>query len=97
MTTDDRIDTVRALLAEAEAAHGVYETTELDGVYDQAWPEWYARYAVEHGLGARLGHPVSTEVLAELLGRAFRDFKEADASSSEPWALYTARRIATEL
>ena len=97
MTTADRIDALRALLDEAEAAHGVYETTELDGVYDQAWPSWYARYAVEHGIGDLLGHPVSTERLAELLGRAFTDFKEAEPAGTEPWAMYTAERITAEL
>jgi hypothetical protein len=97
MTTNDRIDAIRTLLVEAEAAHGVYETTELDGVYDQAWPAWYARYAIEHGIGERLGRPASSEALAEFLGRAFNDFKEADTTPAEPWALYTARRIATEL
>ena len=97
MTTNDRIDAVRTLLDEAEAAHGVYETTELGGVYDQAWPAWYARYAVEHGIGEQLGHPVSTEILADLMARAFTDFKEADPALAESWAVYMARRIAAEL
>ncbi len=86
MTTADRIDAIRALLDEAEAAHGVYETTELKGVYDQAWPSWYAAYAVEHGIGDLLDHPVSPETLAEFLGRAFTDFKEAKPAPSEPWS-----------
>ena len=49
--TTDRIAALEALLAETEAAHGAYETTELNGVYDQEWPRWYAAYAVEHGIG----------------------------------------------
>ena len=97
MTTNDRIDAVRALLVEAEAAHGVYETTELGGVYDQAWPAWYSRYAVDHGIGEQLGHSVSTESLAELLARAFADFNEADPAPGASWAVYMARRIAAEL
>ena len=97
MTTNDRIDALRELLVEAEAAHGVYETTELGGVYDQAWPAWYARYAVEHGIGEQLDHPVSTETLAELMARAFSDFKEADPVPAESWAVYMAQRIAAEL
>jgi hypothetical protein len=32
---------------ETGAAHGVYEEGELNGVYDQNWPAWYAAYLVE--------------------------------------------------
>ena len=42
--TVDRIEAVTALLVQAEGAHGVYETTELHGVYDQDWARWYAAY-----------------------------------------------------
>ena len=97
MTTPDRILAIRALLDEAEAAHGVYETAELHGVYDRAWPSWYARYAVEHGIGDLLEHAVSAETLAEFLGLAFTDFKEAKPAPAEPWSVYTAQRIASEL
>ena len=34
------------LLREAEAAHGVYETTELGGVRDEEWAPWYAEFIV---------------------------------------------------
>jgi len=97
MTTSGRIDAVQALLDQAEAAHGVYETAELNGVYDQAWPSWYAEYAVEHGIGDLLDHAVSAETLAEFLGRAFADFKEAKPAPTEPWSVYTAQRIVAEL
>ena len=94
---NDRLEAVRALLAETEAAHGLYETTELDGVYDQAWPSWYADYAVEHGIGDLLGQAVTPDALAEFLASAFTDFKENDSQPTEGWAEYTARRITTEL
>jgi hypothetical protein len=97
MTTSDRIKAISVLLDEAKAAHAVYETTELQGVYDQDWPSWYARYAVEHGISDQLGHPVAIPALADLLGRAFSDFKGADTAPTEPWAPFTARRIAAEL
>jgi hypothetical protein len=29
-------------LLDAAKAHGVYEGTELAGVHDENWPEWYA-------------------------------------------------------
>jgi hypothetical protein len=32
------------LLEQAAAAHGVHEQEELGGVYDEAWPEWYAAH-----------------------------------------------------
>ncbi|WP_147456417.1 hypothetical protein [Promicromonospora sukumoe] len=32
------------LLKRAAAAHGVHEEQELGGVYDEAWPEWYAEH-----------------------------------------------------
>jgi hypothetical protein len=30
------------LLEQAAAAHGIHEQEQLGGVYDEAWPEWYA-------------------------------------------------------
>lgn len=97
MTTDDRAHAVAALLDETEQAHGTYETTELNGVYDQDWPRWYAAYAVDHGIGELLGHDVSTVALARLLVSAFADFKQTDPTPGEGWAGYTARRISAEL
>ena len=35
------------LLRGAAAAHGAYEADELGGVYDEAWPEWYAAHMSE--------------------------------------------------
>jgi hypothetical protein len=32
------------LLKRAAAAHGIHEKEELGGVYDEAWPEWYAEH-----------------------------------------------------
>jgi hypothetical protein len=32
------------LLKQAAAAHGVHEKEDLGGVYDEAWPEWYAEH-----------------------------------------------------
>lgn len=93
----DTIEAVTGLLTEAEAAHGVYETTELEGVYDQAWPSWYAAYALEHGIGEVLGQALTTDQLAEFLATSFTDFKENEPNPSEGWAGYTARRLTTEL
>ena len=50
--TPDRIEAIIALLGRTEEAHGAYERAELDGVYDEDWPRWYATYAVDNGIGA---------------------------------------------
>jgi len=90
-------DAIARLLEQTEAAHGEYETAELSGVYDQDWPRWYAAYAVEHGLGDLLGHPVDAEPLAALLVERFAAFEHADPKPSDGWAAYLAERIAVEL
>lgn len=88
---------IATLLTETEAAHGVYEATELGGVYDLEWPAWYARYAVEHGIGDLVGHAVSADYLAEFLAREFDDYRTADPRPDDSWAAWMANRIATEL
>jgi hypothetical protein len=93
----ERVDQIDALLVQAGEAHGRYEETELNGVYDQEWPRWYAAYAVAHGIGGVLGHPVATDRLAAFLASSNRDLERIEAELREPWATYTARRIASEL
>ncbi|HEX5825017.1 MAG TPA: hypothetical protein VFY18_11220 [Candidatus Limnocylindrales bacterium] len=93
----ERIEAVSALLTQAEVAHGTYETTELNGIYDQDWPRWYATYAVEHGIGKLLGRDVTTDQLAQFLSGSFGDFQRADPKPDEPWPAYTARRLAAEV
>jgi len=88
---------IEALLVLAAQAHGVFEEAELQGVYDQEWPRWYATYAVEHGLGALVGHPVTIERLAEFLAATNVDYETTEPELREPWATYTARRITAEL
>lgn len=95
--TVDRAEAVTALLVQAEGAHGVYETTELNGVYDQDWARWYAAYAVDHGLGEIVGHAVATDRLAEFLASAFADYERADPKPGDTWADVIARRIVAEL
>ena len=97
MTAVDRIEAVTALLTEAESAHGVYESAVLGGVYDQAWPTWYAAYAVEHGIGELLGRAVTADALSAFLTGAFEAFKAADPKPTESWATWTARRMISDL
>ncbi len=90
-------EAIDALLVRAAAAHGEFEETELQGVYDQAWPRWYAAYAVEHGLGGLLGHPISIDRLAEFLASSNAEYERTEPELREPWATYTAGRITAEL
>ena len=93
----DGTEAIEALLAETEQAHGMYETTELNGVYDREWPRWYAEYAVEHGIGDFLGRAIPANQLESVLASAYAEFERADPKPDEPWTAFIARRIATEL
>ena len=93
----DRIGAVTALLVETQQAHGEFEATELAGVYDRDWPRWYAAYAVDHGIGALVGHAVTVDQLSEYFATSNAQFERIDPKPDEPWAAYTARRIAAEL
>jgi hypothetical protein len=93
----DRTQAVKALLVRAEQAHGTFEQTELNGVYDEEWAWWYAAYAVEHGLGALVGHEIAADQLAQYLASSNIEFQHTEPKPSESWADYTARRIAADL
>ena len=93
----DRTAAVDALLVQTAQAHGVFEESELQGVYDQDWPRWYATYAVEHGMGALVGGGITIDRLAEFLARSNVEFEKTAPERREPWATYTARRITAEL
>jgi hypothetical protein len=95
--TTDRLEALHALLAQTEQAHGVFETTELHGVYDAAWPAWYAAYAVEHGIDVVVGHPVTTDELERFLAGTWAEFQRLDPKPADAWVAWTARRIAAEL
>jgi hypothetical protein len=66
---------VARLLSAAGSAHGVYEETELNGVYDQNWPIWYATYLLQHGLGDLLGAAIGAEELGGLLKQYDQDYQ----------------------
>ena len=93
----DRTDAIEALLLRAEEAHGTYEAEQLNGVYDEAWPRWYAEHVVEHGLSELLGHEAAPSRVAAFLETAFADFERLDPKPAEPWHTYIARRMAVEL
>jgi hypothetical protein len=80
---------VTDLLYRTGAAHGQYETTELGGVYDQAWAAWYAGWAIEHGLNDLLGTGYAQEELGRLLTSINEEHKRQ--SDGLNWAQFTAR------
>jgi hypothetical protein len=76
---------VAALLRDAETAHGAYETDVLGGVYDEAWPGWYAAYLLDHGLGDLLpgAERLDVATLAAELARLAADYERGEKRS--PW------------
>ena len=96
-TAAERSAAIDALLLRAEQAHSVFESTELQGVYDQGWPRWYAVYAVEHGIGALVGRALTVDELAGFLTSTNAEFEATEPKPSETWAAYTARRISADL
>ena len=95
--TKDRVATVEALFVQAQEAHHDFETTELNGVYDEEWPRWYAEYAIANGLGRLVGHAIATDRLGQFLDDSSREFEAAEPKPREPWPAYIARRITAEL
>jgi hypothetical protein len=91
---NDQAKAIADLLVGAQQAHGVYEATELNGVYDREWPRWYASYAVDHGIGDLLGRELDVDRLADLLATGYAEFERIDPSPAEPWSDYLGRRIA---
>jgi hypothetical protein len=95
--TDDRIEAITTLLAEAGEAHGRYEESELGGVYDTDWPAWYAAYAVDHGLGGLLDKDVTAGTVAAFLASTNAELETTVPKPTESWAAWTARRISADL
>lgn len=84
---------VTALLREAEAAHGEYETSVLGGVRDEEWADWYAAYLLDHGLEELLPGAVDIEIgdLAALLGRYDAHYRREQPDW--PWPDAYAQRL----
>ena len=93
----DRAGAIESLLVETEAAHAVYERDDLAGVYDDAWPAWYAGYAVDHGLGKILGRELASSDVAAFMTRAWDEVQASGSKPEEPWSTWMARRMATDL
>jgi predicted nucleic acid-binding Zn ribbon protein len=79
------------LLSETHAAHVVYETAALGGAYDQEWPHWYARYLVDHDIGALLKRSVTADEVATLLTECNETYTREHPATS--WPDFYARRL----
>jgi hypothetical protein len=79
------------LLGQAGTAHGAYEERELNGVYDQAWPAWYAVYLIEHGIGDLLGQAITAEQLARLLKQYDEEYRTPQRQ--DRWPDYYAAQL----
>jgi len=82
---------VENLLRRTGAAHGVYETTELNGVYDEAWADWYADWALSNGINNLLGTDFTLEQFSRILTEINQAHKQTDRP--EDWASFTARLL----
>jgi hypothetical protein len=89
------IHQVESLLIQAEHAHGQYERTVLNGVYDQDWAVWYAEYAIDQGIEKLINRPFLTEQLGQFLSQTYEQY-QADRSQ-QTWAAYTAENLVKEL
>ncbi|MBC7969657.1 MAG: hypothetical protein H7Z11_05930 [Verrucomicrobia bacterium] len=85
---------VESLLIQAEQAHGQYEQTILNEVYDQDWAIWYANYAIDQGVEKVLNRSFSGERLSQFLSQSYEQYKAEQ--SQKTWAAYTAQKLVEE-
>jgi hypothetical protein len=81
-------------LNRAAAAHGEYESTELGGVYDQAWADWYAKH-MSASLHAD-GFAVAPGLLADELRAAATAHGLRDKTPDDPdenWPAWYVTRM----
>ena len=79
------------LLGDAQKAHHDYETTELEGVFDEQWPQWYADFLVANGFADLLAIQPDLDELASRLSEISQRHKAERVD--QPWAEYTARNL----
>ncbi len=85
---------VESLLIQAEQAHGHYEQTVLNGVYDQDWAIWYANYAIDQGMEKVLNRSFLGERLSQFLSQSYEQYKAE--KSQKTWAAYTSQKLVEE-
>lgn len=93
--SDHKITALADLLRQAGAAHGEYEIAVLNGVYDEAWADWYADWLLANGFGAVVRAPQAPAELSALLADLNRQHRASDGG--QHWADFYAARIAAIL
>ena len=83
-------ESILQLLKETLAAHSVYETTVLAGIYDSDWADWYATYMLEHGMTDLF--PIDIARLSAVLTQLEADFRQVQQPEGE-WPEFYARRL----
>lgn len=79
------------LLSDAQNAHHDYETTELEGVFDEQWPQWYADFLMSNGFADLLAVEADMDQLASRLSEISQRHKAERIDES--WADYTAHNL----
>lgn len=46
LSPEQTLSVILDVLNQAATAHGIHEATDLGGVRDEQWPEWYAQHMV---------------------------------------------------
>lgn len=93
MNNQQRHATLVQAISAASAAHADYEATVLQGVYDTAWAEWYARHLLAHGWNDLFPRPWSESELASALQQAHLAHRAA--ASNQPWQEFYADRFSS--
>ncbi len=89
--TVERPTAIAELFAQAGDAHHHYEQTVLNGVYHKEWADWYADYAIAHGLNDWLTNPLTVEQLSHRLSE-LTDRHKAEHSTMD-WGIYVAQKL----
>jgi hypothetical protein len=84
-------DKLTALLEQSQKAHHAYEATELEGVFDEQWPQWYADFLVANGFADLLAVEADLDELASRLSEISQRHKAERID--EGWAAYTSRNL----
>lgn len=87
-------DRVESLWMQTEQAHGQYEQTILNGIYDRDWAIWYANDAIDRGIEKVLTRAISGERLSQFLSQSYERYKAEQ--SQKTWAAYTAQKLVEE-
>ena len=87
----NKVTKIAHLLSQAGGAHHTFEQTVLKGVYDEAWPMWYADYVVERGLAELLGRAVTAEQVSRFFTESYAVYQAENIKQG--WTDYTAEQM----